>query len=85
MRSLLMTVLSNNRQLLRLIFGFNHHLVPVPSASFISLTFTPKPVLWYFLDSRKYRPPPTPLLSQQKPPPGTVASAGGERDACVKA
>ncbi len=79
-----MTVLSNNRQLLRLIFGFNHHPVPVPPASFISLTFMPKPVLWYFLDSRKYRSPPTPLLSQQKPPPGTIASAG-ERDACVKA
>ena len=78
MRSLLMTVLSNNRQSLRLIFGFNHHPVPVPPASFISLTFMPKPVLWYFLDSRKYRPPPTPLLSQQKPPPGTVASAGGK-------
>ena len=41
-----MTVLSNNRQLLRLIFGFNHHPVPVPPASFISLTFMPKPVLW---------------------------------------
>ena len=51
-----MTVLSNNRQLLRLIFGFKHHPVPVPPASFISLTFMPKPVLWYFLDSRKYRP-----------------------------
>ena len=84
MRSLLMTVLSNNRQLLRLIFGFNHHPVPVPPASFISLTFMPKPVLWYFLDSRKYRPPPTPLLLQQKPPPGRLPRRG-ERDACVKA
>lgn len=61
MRSLLMTVLSNNRQSLRLIFGFNHHPVPVPPASFISLTFMPKPVLWYFLDSRKYRPPVPPF------------------------
>ena len=79
MRSLLMTVLSNNRQLLRLIFGFNHHPVPVPPASFISLTFMPKPVLGTFLTQES-----TALALTTKPPPGTVASAG-ERDACVKA
>ena len=69
MRSLLMTVLSNNRQLLRLIFGFNHHPVPVPPASFISLTFMPKPVLWYFLDSRKYRIPRSLVSSRPSPSP----------------
>ncbi len=73
MRSLLMTVLSNNRQLLRLIFGFNHHPVPVPPASFISLTFMPKPVLWYFLDSRKYRP-----CSHNKTPAGDGCLGGGK-------
>ena len=56
----------------------------MPPASFISLTFRPKPVLWYFLDSRKYRPLPLPLALTKKLSPETVASAG-ERDACVKA
>ena len=44
-----MTVLSNNRQSLRLIFGFNHHPVPAPPASFISLTFTPNRFFGTFL------------------------------------
>ena len=37
---------------------------PGPLPVFIQLTFMPKLVLWYFLDSRKYRPPlvPRPLL-----------------------
>ena len=46
---------------------------PGPLPVFIQLTFTPKPVLWYFLDSRKYRPPSSP--PRQSPSQHTAFAA----------